>query len=204
MTAPVAVAVSREYVEIWRIKGCAAFEAVYADENGVTCSELLVWNADGDRSCYTMLGIDMGELCRHWEAASPAFGAMQVPNDAGRKVWTHLEPEEDEPVDVPIRMMPPLEAEKAPDAAVAAAPVQNEDEAAAVEIPPVADHVAEAARRLSVQIWSGVSVPRAQLAPTNDQALAHAVHMEWLVVAGALVVRGGVDPRPVSVTRIPN
>ena len=72
------------------------------------------------------------------------------------------------------------------------------------ELPPVADHVAEAARRLSVQIWGGITVPRAQLAPTNDQAMAHAVHKKWLAVAGGLIVRGGVDPRPVSVTRIPN
>jgi hypothetical protein len=43
------------------------------------------------------------------EAASPHFNAMQVPNDAGRKVWTHLEPEpesvvepEPEPVIAPV------------------------------------------------------------------------------------------------------
>jgi hypothetical protein len=28
-----------------------------------------------------------------WEAAAPGPGAMRVPDDAGRKVWTHLEPE---------------------------------------------------------------------------------------------------------------
>jgi hypothetical protein len=37
-----------------------------------------------------------------------------------------------------------------------------------------------------------------------DQALAHCVAMGWLVAPGELVTRGVVDPRPVSVTRIPN
>ena len=48
-------------------------------------------------------------------------------------------------------------------------------------------------------------MPRAQLAPANDQALAHAVAMDWLVVdAKDRIVRGEADPRPVAITRIPN
>jgi hypothetical protein len=45
-----------------------------------------------------------------WEAASPHFNAMQVPNDAGRKVWTHLEPEPEpvaEPAPEPQRRVDP-------------------------------------------------------------------------------------------------
>jgi hypothetical protein len=38
-----------------------------------------------------------------------------------------------------------------------------------------------------------------------DQYLAHAVTMNWLVVdAENRIVRGEVDPRPITVTRIPN
>jgi hypothetical protein len=58
--------------------------------------------------------------------------------------------EEDETVDVPFRMIPPP-PEKAPEPVVEDAqdaPV-DEPEAVEPELPPVADHVAEAARRLS-------------------------------------------------------
>jgi hypothetical protein len=44
------------------------------------------------------------------EAASPHFNAMQVPNDAERKVWTHLEPEPEpvvEPEPEPAHGPPP-------------------------------------------------------------------------------------------------
>jgi hypothetical protein len=90
----VAVAVSREYVEVWRTDDCAAFESVYVDENGVTCSELVIWDRDGSRYRELICGADLTTIRRDWEAASP-FDKVQVPDDAGRKVWTHLV--EDEP-----------------------------------------------------------------------------------------------------------
>ena len=110
-------------------------------------------------------------------------------------MWTQLDPEpvkDDEP---PLaRGEPAVEDARTPE------PV-----AELVETPPVTDHVAQAARRLSIQIWSDVVLPRAQLAPANDQALAHAVAMNWLVVdAKDRIVQGVIDPRPVTVTRIPN
>ena len=182
MTAPVAVAASRAYVEVWRTKGCAAFEAVFLDEDGVTCSELFIWNADGNLYREVIGGVDLTTIRRDWEAASP-FDKVQVPDDAGRKAWTHLD----------------LELEPEPEPAPEPAPEPEP------EIPPVADDVARAARTLAIQIWGMGSMPRAELAPANDQCLAHAVHENWLVVdAGGRIVRGGVDPRPVTITRIPN
>ena len=147
--------------------------------------EILVTVAeDGSMSEHRVFGLaGVGAALK---AASP-FDKIRVPNDAGQKHWTRLEPE---PEPVAVVEPEPVAEEPAPEPEP--------------ELPPVADHVAEAARRLSIQIWSGVSVPRAQLAPANDQALAHAVAMEWLAVAGDLIVRGGVDPRQVTVTRIPN
>ena len=116
MTA--SVAVSREYVEIWRTKDCAAFEAVYADENGVICSELMVWHGDGGRYREVIGGVDLTTTRRDWEAASPAFGAVLVPNDAGKKVWTHLEPEPE--------LVPERPATPAPVAEPAAPPVSRD------------------------------------------------------------------------------
>jgi hypothetical protein len=49
---------------VWRIKGCAAFEAVFLDENGVTCSELLIWNADGNLYRQHITGVDLGAVRR--------------------------------------------------------------------------------------------------------------------------------------------
>ena len=37
---------------------------------------------------------------------------------------------------------------------------------------------------LSIQIWSTELMPRTQLSPANDQALAYAVVMNWLLVEG--------------------
>ncbi len=209
--APSPVAVSREYVLVWRTDDCAAYESVYVDENGVTCSELLIWDADGSRYREVIGGVDLIGLRRGWEAASP-FDKMRVPDDAGRKVWTHLGPEpEDELVEL-VRMGPSL-TQDVPEPAVEDvqdAPVQGEDEAVELEIPPVEDAVARAARGIAIQIWSTGVEARAGLVPgvnqhTVDQYLAHAVNMGWLVVdAKDRIVRGEVDPRPVAITRIPN
>jgi hypothetical protein len=92
----VAVAASREYVLVWRTDDCAAYESVYVDKNGVTCSELVIWSADGSRYREVIGGADLTTIRRDWEAASP-FDKVQVPDDAGRKVWTHLDATEDEP-----------------------------------------------------------------------------------------------------------
>ena len=45
-----------------------------------------------------------------WEAASPASGAVLVPDDAGRKVWTQLGPE---PVAAPLPAPPEPKPEPA-------------------------------------------------------------------------------------------
>jgi len=37
-----------------------------------------------------------------------------------------------------------------------------------------------------------------------DQYLAYAESQGWVAVGGDLVVRGGVNPQPAEVTRIPN
>ena len=59
VSVTVAVAVSREYVEIWRTDDCAAYESVFVDENGVTCSEFVIWSADGSRYREVIGGADL-------------------------------------------------------------------------------------------------------------------------------------------------
>jgi hypothetical protein len=90
----VAVAASREYVLVWRTDDCAAYESVYVDKNGGTCSELVIWSADGSRYREVIGGADLTTIRRDWEAPSP-YDKVQVPDDAGRKVWTHLDATED-------------------------------------------------------------------------------------------------------------
>jgi hypothetical protein len=68
-------------------------------------------------------------------------------------------------------------------------------------MPPVADRVAQAARELAIQVWCMGVIPHP--GPHLDQLLAHAVSLGWLVVDANRIVRGEVDPRPVTVTRIP-
>jgi hypothetical protein len=68
-------------------------------------------------------------------------------------------------------------------------------------MPPVADHVVRAARELAIQVWSTGLIPHP--GPHLDQSLAHAASLGWLVVDANRIVRGKVDPRPVTVTRIP-
>jgi hypothetical protein len=83
------VAAAREYVEIWRTDDCAAYESVYVDQNGVTCSELVIWDKDGSRYREVIGGVDLTTIRRDWEAAR-AFDKVQVPDDAGRKcgrIW---------------------------------------------------------------------------------------------------------------------
>lgn len=71
-------------------------------------------------------------------------------------------------------------------------------------LPPVAAEVEQAARKLAESIWYNGPLERTELPPSMDQALAHCVAMEWLAAPGQLVARGLIDPRPVTVTRIPN
>ena len=61
----------------------------------MTCSELVIWDSDGSRYREVICGADLTTIRCDWEAASP-FDKVQVPDDAGRKVWTHLV--EDEPL----------------------------------------------------------------------------------------------------------
>jgi hypothetical protein len=53
---------------------------------------LLSVDPDGSMSEYRIVGFGAG-VGEAWEATAPGSGAMRVPDDAGRKVWTHLEPE---------------------------------------------------------------------------------------------------------------
>jgi hypothetical protein len=102
------VRVTKQYRMRYRCdNGVVCYESVQ-EEDGLTCSELLIWNADGNLYRQSIGGVDLAAIRREWEAASP-FDKVQVPNDAGRKVWTHLEPEpepvavpEPEPVAVPV------------------------------------------------------------------------------------------------------
>jgi hypothetical protein len=113
----VAVAASREYVEVWRTDDCAAYESVYVDKNGVTCSELVIWSADGSRYREVIGGADLTTIRRNWEAASP-YDKVLVPDDGGRKVWTNLEPEpqpeaapEPERAPEPVSPPPPVKTD---------------------------------------------------------------------------------------------
>ena len=103
----------------------------------------------------------------------------------------------DKPAPVGFQAAVPVDSADVPEVQDDPAPVEP-------ELPPVADHVERAARDLAVQIWNAIPVPRARLGPANDQCLAHCVSMDWLAINGELVTRGPVDPRPVTVTRIPN
>jgi hypothetical protein len=137
-----------------------------------------------------------GLIALEWFDDVPAADVVTAPVDEPAP-----EPELEKDKDVELIRMGPSVAKDVPGAAEDQPVPEPGPEP---ELPPVEDAVVQAARKLGIQVWNGVSVPRAQLAPANDQALTHAVHMEWLAAAGALVVRGGVDPRPVMVTRIPN
>jgi hypothetical protein len=99
------VRVAKQYRVLYRCEdGVVCYESV----NDTEGSELLIWNADGNLYRQSIAGVDLGAVRRLWEAASP-FDKVRVPDDAGRKVWTHLEPEpepvavpEPEPVAVPV------------------------------------------------------------------------------------------------------
>jgi hypothetical protein len=109
----------------------------------------------------------------------------------------------------PFRVMPPPWDEPVAGDAEVDEPIEIVDDVPDVpETPPVSPDVERAARALGIQVWSSGSMPRAQLyqgrqAHSVDQYLAHAQSMRWLAVVGDLIARGEVDPRPVTVTRIP-
>ena len=54
--------------------------------------EILV-TVEEDGTVYEERWSGLAGVREAWEATSPAFGAVLVPNDQGQKVWTHLEPE---------------------------------------------------------------------------------------------------------------
>ena len=148
----------------------------------------------------------MDDSMAKWEAEHPSEPDDETPADAVNPAPVPAEPEpvKDEPVDL-IRMMPPpaQDAQEPVVEDVAAPSPDPVDEAEApTEMPPVADHVAQAARELAIQVWSLGLIPHP--GPHLDQLLAHAVSLGWLVVDADRIVRGKVDPRPVSVTSIPN
>jgi hypothetical protein len=78
------------------------------------------------------------------------------------------------------------------------APVEAPEPELAPEPEPVDDR---GARRLAMLVWGSGSVPRAQFG--SGDGLDQAVDAGWLAVAGGLVVRGEVDPRPRVRTLIP-
>jgi hypothetical protein len=115
--------------------------------------------------------------------------------------------EETEPVEL-VRM-PPLPEPKAKAVEPAPEPEPEpvpdvEPEPEPTELPPVAAEVDRAARKVAEMVWYDGPLERKLLPLGQDEALAHSVATEWLAAPGELVVRGAVDPRPVSVTRIPN
>jgi hypothetical protein len=65
----------------------------------------------------------------------------------------------------------------------------------------------KAARELAIKIWNSQLTPLSQLRLSiDDPALVIAKALGWLVMAtdGGAVMRGLVDPRPPTVTAIPN
>jgi hypothetical protein len=115
--------------------------------------------------------------------------------------------EETEPVEL-VRM-PPLPEPKAKAVEPAPEPEPEpvpdvEPEPEPTELPLVAAEVDRKARQLAETVWYNGPLERKLLPLGQDEALAHSVATERLAGLGELVVRGAVDPRPVSVTRIPN
>jgi hypothetical protein len=77
------------------------------------------------------------------------------------------------------------------------------------DVPSVDFEVEQAARAIASKVWGQGSMPRALLyqgmqPPVVDQYLAYAESQGWVAVGGDLVVKGGVNPQPAAVTRIPN
>ena len=113
-------------------------------------------------------GLDLDTITEVWESASP-FNKVQVPDDAGRKVWTHLEPKP-EPGPAP-------EPEPAPE------PV----------VPAAVESTARTARTLAIEVWqSGVKQKSDYLADGISTAdaeawIGHAVDQQWVVTDGCLV-----------------
>jgi hypothetical protein len=144
----------------------------------------------------SMTPIDFGRL--------PPDAFEDVPEGVPADAVTVDEPAlgKDEPVEI-IRMGPSL-ARDAQEPVSEAVPEPVDEPVEQFEMPPVADDVERAARKLGIQVWGTGLIPRAELHAGLDQALAHAVERGWLTVDGARIVRGEVDPRPVSVSRIPN
>ena len=111
------------------------------------------------------------------------FGDVPVAGEPAPMPADEPETERDEPVEL-VRMGPPAQdtpepvAVPAPDVTV---PGSNALDPEEPELPPVAPVVEQAARELAIQVWGSIPLPRARLAPAQDQALAHAVHMNCLV-----------------------
>jgi hypothetical protein len=90
-TAPVTPKIKKQYRLLYRSDdGSAAYESV----NDPGEYELLTVTADGTY-LHRVYGVGFREIRREWEAATP-FDKVLVPDDAGRKRWTHLDVTEDE------------------------------------------------------------------------------------------------------------
>ena len=121
-------------------------------------------------------------------AASP-YSKVLVPDDAGRKKWTRLDPE-------PAPELKP-EPEAAPTPEPAAA-------APAPAVPAVSGAVAGTARTLAVQVHQRRVKPKADYfthgIPTADAEawIAYAVGQGWVVEDGDLLRPGKVNPEPMT------
>jgi hypothetical protein len=182
MTALSPVTASRELVEIWRTDDCAAYESVYLDQNGVVCSELVIWDRNGGRYREVIGGVDLTTIRRDWKAASPQFNSMQVPDDAGRKVWTHLEPK---PEPKPV-VEPELKPEPVPEPAFA---------------PAVSPDVERTARVLAIQVRQSSVKLKSDFFPQGiptvgaEAWISYALGQKWITEDGdGRLMAGPVSP----------
>ncbi len=182
------VAVSRELVEIWRTDDCAAYESVYLDQNGVICTELVIWDKDGNRYREVIGGVDLTTIRRDWAASSP-YSKMLLPDDSGQKVWTNLEPEAvAAPTPEPPAHVPASERLTAP-----------EPEAAPTPEPAVPAAIERPARTLAIQVHQLRVARQSDLflngIPVDAEAwLSYAISEQWILQDAD----GRYTPGPVS------
>jgi hypothetical protein len=183
-----------------------SFEEWLADEEQRMAQEL--GPADGwtdDSEAVESLRADLDRLYPGDEAMRARIERLiesaSQDRDAGSsndEVETEEHPEEhpgeDESVDL-FRAIPPAQPEPEP-----------EPEPDVLSVDP---DLEQAARAIASKVWGQGSMPHALLYQgmqphVIDQYLAHAESQGWVAVGGDLVVKGGVNPQPAAVTRIPN
>ena len=160
--------IAKTYRRLWTGDGG---RVCYQSVNDPEGHELLYVNPDGTTYSYTIVGIC--SPCAGY--GFPGEVCVPAKNCSDRKLAY-----------APERVAAPAPA-RTPELVSAPPPYrapEPEPEPEA-EIPPVADEVAQVARTLATQIWGMGLMPRAELAPANDQCLAHAVHENgWLLMRG--------------------